>query len=98
MATMQAFPQEIDTTLTATMTKDQDVGGWTVIVMPDSGTFFGTRQPVKVGGTIDGHPFEATLLPKGDGTHIIPIKAAVRKTIGKEAGAEVTIHLTTRNA
>ena len=95
MATNQTFPQEVDTTFTAPLTKDQDVGGWTVVVMPDSGTFFGTRKPVKVGGTVDGHPFEATLLPKGDGTHIIPIKAALRKIIGKDQG-DVTIHITRR--
>ena len=49
-------------------------GGWTVVVMPGSGEYFGTRKPVKVGGTIDGHPFEATLLPMGDGTHLVPLR------------------------
>ncbi|WP_053205475.1 DUF1905 domain-containing protein [Jiangella muralis] len=66
---------------------------WTVVVMADSARVFGTRQPVKVAGTMDGHPFEATLLPLGDGTHIVPVKAAVRKAIGKGAGDDVTIHL-----
>jgi hypothetical protein len=32
----------------------------------------------------------------GDGTHKLPIKAALRKAIGKQAGATVTVHLTQR--
>ncbi len=61
--------------------------------MPDSGAFFGTRKPVKVAGTIDGHPFQATMLPMGDGSHMVPIKAALRTIIGKhEPGTEVTVH------
>lgn len=32
----------------------------------------------------------------GDGTHKLPVTAAVRKAIGKEAGATVTVHLVER--
>ena len=32
----------------------------------------------------------------GDGTHMLPIKADVRKAIGKEAGDHVAIHLLKR--
>ena len=32
----------------------------------------------------------------GDGTHKLPIKADVRKAIGKEAGDKVTVHLDER--
>lgn len=88
--------QDIDITFTAPITRDDATSGWTIVVMPDSGTFFGTRKPVKVAGTIDGHPFEATLLPMGDGTHLVPLKAALRKTVGKENGDDVTVHLTRR--
>ena len=51
--------------------------------MPGSGELFGTRRPVKVAGTIDDIPFEATLLPMGDGDHMVPIKAALRTKLGK---------------
>ena len=68
-------------------------GGWTYAVMPDSGEFFGTRRPVRVAGTLDGHAFEATLLPMGDGTHMVPVKAALRKVVGKGGGDAVTVRL-----
>ncbi len=54
----------------------------------------GTRRPVKVGGTIDGHPFTATLMDSGEGPHWLLLKAAWCELIGKDrAGAEVTVHL-----
>lgn len=65
--------------------------------MPGSAELLGTRRPVKVGGTIDGHPFTATLMPSGAGPHWLPIKAAMCKLIGKsQAGEEVTFRLDQR--
>jgi hypothetical protein len=29
----------------------------------------------------------------GDGTHKLPVRAEIRKTINKKAGEEVTVHL-----
>lgn len=72
-------PQDIDTTFTAPIIRDQTIGGWTVVLMPGSGAFFGTRKPVEVAGTIDGHPFAATMLPKGDGTHLVPSRPRCAK-------------------
>lgn len=72
------------------VTNDGD-GAWTYAVAPDSSATFGTRRPVKVEGTIDGHPIRVTLLPMGDGTHMVPVRSQVRTTIGKQAGA--TVHL-----
>jgi len=93
---MDAQMQEIDTTLTAPIRREMGPGAWTIVVMPGSGEYFGTRKPVKVGGTIDGHGFEATLLPMGDGTHMVPIKAALRAAVGKDDGDEVTVRLERR--
>jgi len=93
---MNAAPASIDHTFDAPLVVGQGPGGWTVVIMPDSVEYFGTRKPVKVTGLIDGHPFAATLLPEGDGTHMLPIKAALRKTVGKGEGEIVTVQLEQR--
>ena len=91
-------PRDVDVTFTAPIIRDEAKGGWTYVLMPGSSDVLGTRKPVKVSGTIDGHAFAATMMPMGDGTHMVPIRAALRKTVGKENGDEVTVHLEQRHS
>ncbi len=80
----------------AQLQRGDNPGAWTCVVMADVAALFGTRGLVKIRGAIDGEPFVSALMPQGDGTHRLPVKAALRKTIGKKAGDTVHVRIDQR--
>lgn len=70
-------------------------GGWTYAEIPeipmDSSAPFGW---VRVKGSIDSYHFEKYhLMPMGNGRLFLPVKAEVRKKIGKQAGDYVNVEI-----
>lgn len=55
----------------------------------------GAGVSFRVKGTLDAHAIEKTsVLPMGDGRFMLPINAAMRKAIGKQAGNSLVLSLT----
>src|SRR5690606_22969749 len=52
-----------------------------------------TRSMATVDGTLDGHPFRATLEPDGRGSHWLKVTRALREAAGADVGDTVTLEI-----
>lgn len=84
----------IGTSFTAEITKEPK-SGWNCAIWPGSVAILGTGKPVKVVAAIDGHEGQITLMPIG-GMHMVPLRAATLKAIGKGLGDTVAVEIRER--
>jgi hypothetical protein len=70
--------------------------GWSYIVFTSAAArkLKASKVSFRIKGRLDGHFVEGlALLPMGEGDFILPLNAAIRKTIGKKSGDRVTIEM-----
>jgi hypothetical protein len=79
---------------TATLTGRGPRGAWTFVPIPfDVEKAFGTAGRVPVSGTINGSAFANSLMPEGDGTHVMAVSKELQAAANARAGDEVEVVL-----
>ena len=67
---------------------------WAFLVLPaDASRKLPTRSMTTVDGTLEGHPFQATLEPDGQGSHWLKVTKAMRDAAGADVGDAVTLEI-----
>lgn len=70
----------------------QEEDGWAFVVLPKAvSDAFPRRGRASMQGSINGHPFQATLEPDGRLSHWFKVPAALMKVAGVAIGATVTL-------
>ena len=65
--------------------------GWACVQVPDSAVLLGTGRAVKIRARVNGHPYEATMLPVGGGVHMLPLRAPFRRQQELELGDQIEL-------
>jgi hypothetical protein len=69
-------------------------GTWTTLALDrPTSSGLGSRAKVRVRGEINGHPFETTAIPNGDGTHSLLITKPIQSAARIEPGTRVEVTL-----
>ena len=67
---------------------------WTFLILPKNASAkLPTRGMTTVEGRINGHPFQATLQPDGQGAHWLKVDRKLRAAAGAEAGDDVSLEI-----
>lgn len=67
---------------------------WTFLVLPgEASAKLPTRAMTTVEGTINGHPFRATLEPDGRKSHWLKVSKKLREAAGAQAGDMVSLEI-----
>ncbi len=80
----------------ATLQRSPATGGWTSVVLDGSADFVRHPGPGEGAGQRRRQPFRSAFRAVCDGTHKLPVKAQVRRRIGKEAGDAVLVRIDER--
>lgn len=74
------------------MIRPEGIGTWTYLDIPrEVSEAFGAKGQVKVKGTVNGYPFQSTLMPHGDGTHYLVVGKGIRDQIHASHGDTVSV-------
>ncbi len=67
---------------------------WTFLILPkDASAKLPTRGMTTVQGLINGHPFQSTLEPDGQGGHWLKVDRKLREAAAAEAGDDVSLDI-----
>ncbi len=78
----------------AVLERPDVTGAWTFLRVPfDVQEVFGSRARVAVKGSVNGVAVRSSLLPQGDGAHILVVNKSVRDQAGADAGDFVSVTL-----
>ena len=79
-------------TFEALLEKPGAAGTWTYFVIPFNVTqAFGSAGQIAVRGTINGHPYRSSAMPRGDGQHYMVVNKTIRDAIKVTAGSTVDV-------
>lgn len=69
-------------------------GSWSFLVLPKNASAkLPTRSMTSVEGTLNGHPFQATLEPDGASSHWLKVNKKLREAAGAKVGGVVTLDI-----
>ena len=83
----------------AVLDRPDVAGAWTFLRVPfDVQDAFGSRSRVAVKGSVNGVAIRSSLMPQGDGTHILVVNKSVRAQAEADVGDAVRVTLERDNA